>query len=168
MKKKTHDTHEAKPKILIVDDDPNERKSLVIGFNMEKLEAHGAPNGPTALRMLEEKEYSVALIDLMMPDMNGLQLARVLRSVYPSVITVLMSAYHLSPVQLARANAGVVGFVPKPFRFDSLVKFISSKIEGRRQRERLQMDAAVASGPIQLPIEIPDVMSDRDIDLTKP
>lgn len=147
--------------ILVVDDDPNELKSLVIGFGLENINAEGADTGSVALRMLGEKQYDVALIDLMMPDMNGLQLARVVRSVYSSVTTVLMSAYHLSPMQLARANAGVAGFVPKPFRFDVLVKFILSKVESSRNSAQKRAPNSIKESGIYCPIDIPEVMSER-------
>ncbi len=154
-------------RILVVDDDPNELKSLVIGFGLESLEADGAPTGSVALRMLGEKEYAVALIDLMMPDMNGLQLARVVRSVFPSVTTVLMSAYHLSPIQLARAKAGVAGFVPKPFRFDTLVKFILAKINAKKTEPKAVPPPSTRDSGMFCPVEIPEVMSDRNSDLPK-
>ena len=116
-------------KILVVDDDPNEMRSLVIGLRLEGFDAIGASSGPTALNMLDQESFRVVIIDLMMPEMNGLQLARAVRDSYPSITTLLMSAYHLSPVQLARADTGVAGFVPKPFCFEELVRFIQSKVD---------------------------------------
>jgi DNA-binding response OmpR family regulator len=120
---------ETGPSVLVVDDDPNELRALVIGLRLEGFDAAGAPDGSCAQRMLAEKSYAAAIIDLMMPEINGLQLARALRTSFPKVTTILMSAYHLSPVQLSRADTGVVGFVPKPFRFDELVRFIRVKID---------------------------------------
>ncbi|MDD5307350.1 MAG: response regulator [Deltaproteobacteria bacterium] len=122
---------ETGPSVLVVDDDPNELRALVIGLRLEGFDAAGAPDGSTAQRMLAEKTYAAAIIDLMMPEINGLQLARALRTSFPAVITILMSAYHLSPKQLSRADTGAMGFVPKPFRFDELVRFIRSKIDPR-------------------------------------
>ena len=149
-------------KILVVDDDPNELRSLVIGFGLENFKADGAKTGKIALKMLAEKDYSVALIDLMMPDMNGLQLARVVRSVFPSITTILMSAYHLSPIQLARADAGVSGFVPKPFRFDTLVEFILAKAEFRKTKEETGSMTSLHERGLYCPVEIPEVMSDHE------
>jgi DNA-binding NtrC family response regulator len=115
-------------RVLVVDDDPNEMKSLVIGLKLEGFNAIGTSSGADALDALGRQAYSVVLIDLMMPKMNGLQLARAVKSAHPNTITLLMSAYHLSPVQLARADTGVVGFVPKPYSFDELVRFIHLKL----------------------------------------
>jgi DNA-binding NtrC family response regulator len=115
-------------RVLVVDDDPNEMKSLVIGLKLEGFDAIGTSSGADALNALDKQSYSVVLIDLMMPKMNGLQLARAVKSTHPDTILLLMSAYHLSPVQLARADTGVVGFVPKPYCFEELVHFIQLKL----------------------------------------
>lgn len=119
--------------VLIVDDDPNELKALLIGLRLEGFAASGAPSGAAALEALAARRYDVAIIDLMIPDTNGLQLSRAIRDAHPEVTTILMSAYHLSLAQLVRADTGAVGFVPKPFRFDDLVQFVHAKIAQRAE-----------------------------------
>ena len=57
-----------------------------------------------------------------------LELARQVRHHYPKVRVVLTSAYHLSERQLARADCGVVGFVPKPYELAELADFLRSKL----------------------------------------
>ena len=87
--------------------------------------------GDTIPKVLARFDYDVALIDLMIAEINGLELARRIRSRHPRVVTILMSDYLLSPVQLAKANTGVVGFVPKPCRFEEVARFIRAKLESR-------------------------------------
>ena len=127
-------------KILVVDDDPYEVKALTLGLSMEGFDVDGAEDGETALKMLDETVYNAALIDLMMPGINGLQLARKIREKHPDVSTLLMSAYHLSPMQLAKADTGIVGFIPKPFRFHKLVQYLNGKLGAKAA------PAAAASG----------------------
>ena len=67
------------------------------------------------------------MIDLMMPELNGLELARHIRQSFPHVRVVLSSAYHLSARQVERANCGAVAFVPKPYRVGELCRFLRSK-----------------------------------------
>lgn len=148
-------------KILVVDDDPNEMRSLVIGLKLEGFDAIGAASGTVALEMMSKKKYSVVIIDLMMPEMNGLQLARAVRASFPAATTLLMSAYHLSPIQLARADTGVAGFVPKPFCFDELVRFINAKTDS---------DNGAAASPsketeLNIPIDVSSPIRDRDSQL---
>jgi DNA-binding response OmpR family regulator len=119
------------PALLIVDHDPNELKALVIGLRLEGFTVAGAPTSAAALELLAAGKYDLAIIDLMIPETNGLQLSRAVRAAHPEVTTILMSAYHLSMAQLVRANTGAVGFVPKPFRFDDLVQFVHAKLAQR-------------------------------------
>lgn len=147
-------------RILVVDDEPNEMRSLVIGLKLEGFDADGASNGHIALEMLNEKEYSVVIIDLMMPEMNGLQLARAVRRAHPEITTIMMSAYHLSPVQLAKADTGVVGFVPKPFSFDELVRFILRKVDPQTP-VKVGSFSPGGNRELNAPIDIAGVASDN-------
>ena len=124
-----------KPRVLVVDDNPGEVKALRIGLDLEGFSVTGVTGGKEALSQLADEHYSLVLIDMMMPGMNGLELARAVRSAHPATPTILMSAYHLSPVQLARADTGAVGFVPKPFDFEELVRFIRRKIGLSAERD---------------------------------
>ena len=119
------------PRILVIDDNLNEVKTLIIGLGLEGFQVEGTQDGNEALEMLEKQQFDMALIDLMMPNINGIQLARKIRENFPDVTTVLMSAFNLSPVQIAKADLGVVGFVTKPFRFEKLVEMIKEKLADR-------------------------------------
>jgi two-component system KDP operon response regulator KdpE len=113
--------------VLVVDNDSNELKALIIGLRLEGFNVTGVSSSAAALETLAGGSFNVALIDLMIPETNGLQLSRAIRTAFPQVTTILMSAYHLSMAQLVRADTGAVGFVPKPFRFDDLVQFVHAK-----------------------------------------
>lgn len=113
--------------ILIVDDEENQRRALAIGLRLEGFEVREAHDGEAALASLVESRADVALIDLMMPGINGLELARRLRFSYPQVRIVLTSAYHLTERQLERAGLGPIAFVPKPYAMDDLVGFLRAK-----------------------------------------
>ncbi len=135
----------AESRVLVVNDDFQELEALVMGLKLEGINAFGATTPANALELLSTTNFDVALIDLMMSEMNGLQLARKLRSRFPDVITMLMSDYLLSPVQLAKADTGVVGFVPKPCRFEELAGFVLSKIAKRAYREEAKSSSCSAS-----------------------
>jgi CheY-like chemotaxis protein len=121
------------PRVLIVDDEENQLRSLSIGLKLEGFEVVVAGSSHDALQALREAAANIdlALIDLMMPGINGLDLARQLRRLYPAVRVVLSSAYHLSARQLERAECGAVGFVPKPYRLTELCTFLRSKTSER-------------------------------------
>ncbi len=115
-------------RILIVDDEENQRKSLGIGLRLEGYTVLEAADGEAALDVLAREPVDLALVDLMMPGINGLDLARRMRFRHPEVRIVLTSAYHLSERQLQRAEIRVLGFVPKPFEMEALVDFLRAKL----------------------------------------
>lgn len=115
-------------RVLIVDDEPNARRVLAIGLRVEGFDVDEASDGNVALERLAVRTADVCFVDLMMPNMNGLELARQLRCHHPAVRVVLTSAYHLSERQLERAGLGPVAFVPKPFDLDALAQFLRAKV----------------------------------------
>jgi DNA-binding response OmpR family regulator len=115
------------PRVLIVDDEENQRRALTIGLGLGGFDVLCASSGADALRLLAAQDVDLAMIDLMMPGLNGLELARLIRSIHPDVRIVLSSAYHLSASQVERADCGAVGFVPKPYRIDELCGFLQAK-----------------------------------------
>src|SRR5262245_13276169 len=113
------------PVILIVDDEENQRRALSIGLRLDGFDVLVAASGADALRLLAQPpSVDIALIDLMMPGLNGLELARQIRTTFPVVRVVLSSAYHLSARQVERADCGAVGFVPKPYKLAELCTFL--------------------------------------------
>ena len=116
-------------RILIVDDEERQRRTLSIALRLDGFEAECASSASDALEILEHRPCDLALVDLMMPGVNGLDFARQVQRLFPHVKVVLTSAYHLSERQLLRAECGAVGVVPKPYNMPDLVAFLRSKTE---------------------------------------
>jgi DNA-binding response OmpR family regulator len=115
-------------RVLIVDDEENQVRALTIGLRLEGFEVGVARDAEGALHVLQVEPADIAILDLMMPGTNGMELARKMRDLYPDVRVVLTSAYHLSERQLTRADCGVVGFVPKPYVLSELAEFLRQKL----------------------------------------
>jgi len=116
------------PRILVVDDAANQARVTAIGLRVEGFDVETAADADGALGMLDSQSFDLAVVDLMMPGTNGIQLARLVRERHPATRVVLTSAYHLSERQLVRADCGAVGFVPKPFDLTDLAHFLRSKL----------------------------------------
>ncbi|MGD0527931.1 MAG: response regulator, partial [Polyangiaceae bacterium] len=112
------------PKVLVVDDEANHARVMAIGLRIEGFEVETAADADGALRAMAGGPFDLAVVDLMMPGTNGIQLARLIRDRHPQTSVVLTSAYHLSERQLVRADCGAVGFVPKPFDLTELARFL--------------------------------------------
>src|SRR5690242_3408100 len=111
--------------ILVVDDEPTVLSLCERILKLGGYSVLSAPNGDAALRISARAEQppDLALLDVMMPGMNGLELATQLRGNYPDMPIVLMSGF--GPKEVAR----VVGVHPyriiwKPFKADSLLRMI--------------------------------------------
>ena len=115
-------------RILIVDDEGNHRRSLSISLRMEGYEVIEAADGQHALDALKREPVDVVIADLMMPRVDGLELARRLRFAYPRTKMILMSAYHLTRSQIERAQVGDIGFLPKPYQFEQLKEQLDSAV----------------------------------------
>ncbi len=115
-------------RVLVVDDEENQVRTLVAALRHEGFEASGTRDPDAVMELLGRETPDVALVDLMMPVLNGIELARKIRDAFPTVRVILTSAYHLSERQLSRADCGVVGFVPKPYVLPELAEFLRAKI----------------------------------------
>jgi DNA-binding NtrC family response regulator len=114
-------------RILIVDDEMRGSRSLESALRLEAVDVVFAECAKHAMALMAAQPFDLVVLDLMRSDVTGLELARRIRTAFPSVRTVLTSTYHLSERQLERADCGAVGFVPKPFDFTALVSFLVHK-----------------------------------------
>ncbi|AKI98167.1 response regulator [Kosmotoga pacifica] len=80
-------------RILIVEDEPNMRLLLEEEFTDEGYEVISTSSGKKAPEILEESKIDLVTIDIEMPDINGLELAGLLRKDYPGLKIVLLTAY---------------------------------------------------------------------------
>lgn len=107
-------------KILVIDDEPPIRKLLRMGLATQSYEVLEAPNGKTALQLLEQKP-DLVILDLGLPDMQGLDLLRTLRTRNESVPIVVLSSRGDEAGKVAALDLGADDYVTKPFGMDELL-----------------------------------------------
>ena len=111
-------------RILVVDDEPSHCRSLSMGLRSEGFFVFQANSAREAIRIIDVQTVDVAIVDIMMPDINGLELGRLIKDSYPDIKVILVSAYHISGRQVALTGTGAVAFLPKPYRIERLVTFL--------------------------------------------
>ena len=117
--------------ILLVDDEPT---VLTLCQRILNLGGYGvlpASSGEEALRLLQDRTATIdlALLDVMMPGMNGIELADRIQSANPSIRIVLMSGY--GPNEVARVvGVGRYRIIWKPFKTESLLRMIENAVAG--------------------------------------
>jgi two-component system, OmpR family, KDP operon response regulator KdpE len=107
-------------KILVIDDEPPIRKLLRMGLATQSYEVLEAPNGKTALQLLEQKP-DLIILDLGLPDMQGLDLLRTLRTRNESVPIVVLSSRGDEAGKVAALDLGADDYLTKPFGMDELL-----------------------------------------------
>ena len=121
--------------ILVVDDEDEIREGLEALLTSEGFDVSSAGTGEAGLQKLEERPFDLMLLDVSLPDRNGLELLREIRRRDPSLSIILITAY--GSIEMARAafKGGAQDYITKPWSNDELVAQVSLAIEGHRQRE---------------------------------
>ena len=114
-------------RILVVDDEPSHCRSLSMGLRSEGFFVFQANSAREAIRIIDIQPVDVAIVDIMMPGINGLELGRLMKDSYPDIKVILVSAYHISGRQVALTGTGAVAFLPKPYRIERLVTFLHDR-----------------------------------------
>ncbi len=112
---------------LIVDDEPDMCWALEHLLNQQGLLSRKALNGQEALRLLEDQAFCMALVDAKLPDMDGLELARRMRELAPSMRILIVSGYfyrHDPAIQEAIAEGLIWAFISKPFKHEEILQLL--------------------------------------------
>ena len=110
----------ARIKVLVVDDEPPIRKLLRMGLSAQGYDVLDAPNGKTALELLDEKP-NLVILDLGLPDIDGLELLRRIRHSQEGLPVVVLSSRGDEAGKVAALDLGADDYVTKPFGMDELL-----------------------------------------------
>jgi DNA-binding NtrC family response regulator len=139
--------------ILVVDDEPIVVQSLGDWFRQDGHRVDTAQSSAEALRLVAEKDYDLAFLDIKMPGVDGLELQARLTAVKPDMTVIIMTAYASVETAVKALKAGAYDYIAKPFDPDELSVLVrragehrSLRSENLRLKERLE--AASAPSPI--------------------
>jgi len=107
-------------KLLIVEDEPNLLSVIRKGLSEKNHDVSAALDGTTAWEMLANSNFDVVVLDVMLPDINGIELCRRLRAAGNFVPILMLTALNSSDNIVAGLNAGADDYMAKPFRFTEL------------------------------------------------
>ena len=107
-------------RILIVDDEDNVRRMLSTAFALQGFETHCANNGRTALHLFADIHPDVVLMDIRMPEMDGIKALKEMRSHETRTPVILMTAYAEVETAVEALRCGAFDYVIKPFDLDEL------------------------------------------------
>ncbi|RCW50923.1 response regulator [Paenibacillus prosopidis] len=117
--------------ILIVDDQPSIRMLLSELFRAEGADVYLAEHGYAALEHLKNNDFDCVLLDLKLPEMDGIEVLRAIREKSQAVPVILISAY-AEPAKMEEAvRLGVTKFLTKPFDIDELKEDVLKVLQQR-------------------------------------
>jgi FixJ family two-component response regulator len=112
-------------RILIVDDEANVRLNYRIALETEGYEIFEANSAALALQELVERSFAVAILDLRMPEIDGLELLAKMREVGSTVPAIIVTAYSDVPNAVKAMKLGAIDFLQKPLRPEDLRSIVA-------------------------------------------
>lgn len=107
-------------RVLVVDDDEAVRGALTHALHRDGYEVSTAPDGTTALAMLLRNRHEAVVLDVLMPEPNGLEVCRAIRARGDDVAILMLTARDLVSDRVAGLDAGADDYLAKPFALDEL------------------------------------------------
>ena len=118
--------------LLIVDDEQMIRDLLIMTLSREKFTCFAAANGLEALSIIKERQIDLALLDVMMPGLSGIDLLRELKTISPDTTVLMITALSDMETALSSIHLGAYDYITKPFSIDNIVHKVRNALEKRR------------------------------------
>jgi DNA-binding NtrC family response regulator len=116
-------------RILIVDDEESQRRQLAGFLKKQSFNVTTADSGAEAINLCRDKSFEIALIDLKMPGMDGIELLKKLKESSPEIQVIMMTAYGSVETAVEAMKLGAYHYVNKPVNLDELKLNISKALE---------------------------------------
>jgi PAS domain S-box-containing protein len=134
---------EHKPKVLIVDDEKGLRIGTQRLLQSENYEVETADCGMLGIKMGTENDYDLAILDLKMPDIDGISVLKEIKKARPNTVCFIATAYASYDTAIEATKLGAFTYIPKPFTPDELLRNLRAGYERRLltlEAERLKKE----------------------------
>jgi DNA-binding NtrC family response regulator len=136
---------EGTAKILIIDDERIALRNLEHVMQKEGYEVTATQSGPNALKLLEDQQFDVVLTDLRMEKVDGMQILKKSRELYPDTEVIMITGYATLDSAVDSMKHGAFYYIAKPFKLEEVRKVVKEavhkvrlKTENRQLREQLE------------------------------
>ncbi|WP_084629639.1 response regulator transcription factor [Patulibacter americanus] len=153
-----------RPVVLLVDDDASIRRTLAVGLDLEGFSVVPASGGRAALEAVPRVRPAAMLLDLTMPDLDGLEVLRRLRAAGEQVPVCVLSARDEVDDRVRGLECGADDYVVKPFALEEVVARLNALLRRRPPGE----DERLVAGDLTLcPATHTAARGERDLELTR-
>ncbi len=118
--------------VLVVEDDPDGQEVVERILRYHRIDAHLASDGESAVEQLTQNVYTLVIIDLALPNMNGWELLKFIKSQPTLAATpcIAVTAFHSAEVAVKALQAGFSAYFPKPLDATSFVRELENVMGG--------------------------------------
>jgi len=131
-----NENEEEKKSILIVDDDESTWRSLALIFGKKGYETETAETGQEAIEKAQGRFFNVVLLDIRLPDMEGVDLLVPLKEMHPDMALIIVTGYASLKTAVQALNRGASGYITKPLDMDEVL----FKVRDVLEKQRLTME----------------------------
>ncbi|MCK4760938.1 MAG: response regulator [Candidatus Aminicenantes bacterium] len=118
-----------KESILIVDDSESTRRSLSLIFKKKGYETIAVETGREAISKVHERFFNVALLDIKLPDMEGIELIPLLKQMFPDIVIIMVTGHASLETAVQAMNEGASSYITKPLDIDEVLSTIEESLE---------------------------------------
>ena len=119
-------------RVLIVDDEDDFRETIVKRLNARKIQARGANSGIKALEVLKDNDFDVMVLDVKMPDMDGIETLRHVKKMKPEIEVIMLTGHASVEFGLKGMQLGAFDYVMKPAPLNELLDTIGQAYNKKR------------------------------------
>ncbi len=119
-------------RVLIVDDEDDFRETIVKRLNARKIQSEGAASGVKALDVLANKDFDVIVLDVKMPDMDGIETLRHIKKMKPEIEVIMLTGHASVEFGLKGMQLGAFDYVMKPAPLNELLDTIGQAYNKKR------------------------------------
>jgi len=127
-------------RILVVDDDENIRKVEVAILEDQGYTVESVGTAKEAIEKSRRKFYNVALIDIRLPDMEGIELLTRFRETTPKIRKIIVTGYPTLQNAVDAVNKGADAYIVKPFDVEKVLKTIQQQLSKQEEERRYSQD----------------------------
>ncbi|HXU93445.1 MAG TPA: HD domain-containing phosphohydrolase [Gallionella sp.] len=140
-----------KPRVMVVDDDANLRKTLSDILQLKGYEAVATGSGAEGIAEAKRDFVAVALIDLMLPDMSGIEVMGKIKAGSPLTEAIILTGHAALETAIEATNKGAFSYLLKPYKIDDLLLHIRRAVdrqEGQQEILRLASFPRMNPNPV--------------------
>jgi DNA-binding NtrC family response regulator len=127
---------EEKYKILLVDDDESIRTTMIAILEDEGYEVDSAPNGKEAIRKTQEQTYNLALLDIRLPDMEGVELLGLMKDSIPRMRKIMVTGFPSLQNAVEAVNKRADAYLIKPVDIDKLLSTVKEQLQKQEEEKK--------------------------------